>query len=175
MTFEILDDGIKKIAKDAFDSLLQPFAEGGLAKKCKIVYPPKMSLCNNCEPSPIGNKSSNKYLHGGPIPFPIGSICPACGGNGYIAQEASEDMYFTTKIIEKPYFQLGIDVNVPDGLLRIKGFIRDLPKLKRADYILHDIDMSGYLNRKYKMYGEPTSKSNIVQGEYFEAYFIRVQ
>ena len=73
-----LSDDVKKIAQDAIDDLIDQ-----LGKDCLLVYPPLPSACVNCVIDPIGNKSSNHWTSGGPMPFPNGSICPLCDGRGY--------------------------------------------------------------------------------------------
>lgn len=173
MVIRIITDDIRNIAAEAFDSLLQPMDDGGLAKPCLLVYPPRMTACSNCLQDPIGKKSANRYRHGGPIPFGNG-ICPACGGNGYFAQEESETLYLSTKVIAKKNYELPVEVSLPDGLLKVKGFLVDAPKLQRADYILHNTAIDGYLHRKYKKHEEIVSASNIVQNRYFTCVMIRV-
>src|SRR4051812_2361781 len=66
-----------------------------LGTKCTIFYPPIQSGCPNCQSDPIGQKSSNIYLNGGPSPFSAGQVCPYCAGNYYLAVESSEVIYMT--------------------------------------------------------------------------------
>lgn len=174
MVFPIINNEDLAFAQEAFDSMLQPFGQGGFAKPCLLVYPPKISPCANCEPSPIANRPSNIYRHGGPVPFPMGAICPACGGQGTFAEEVSETVYLKTSIIKKPFSNIPVQVNLPDGLLSVKGFLIDAPKLQQADFIIHNTALENYQTRKYKLYGEIDSPSNIVQNRYFTAILIRI-
>ena len=68
--------------KDNIDAVIDTFG-----KTCRVYYPPKQISCVNCILDPIGNKSANRYLHGGPIPFRNGALCPVCNGVGYRAEE----------------------------------------------------------------------------------------
>ena len=52
-----------------------------------VVYPEKRERCGNCITNTIGGRSANFYRSGGPISFNRGSICPLCGGVGFITTE----------------------------------------------------------------------------------------
>lgn len=147
-----------------------------LGKNCKVVYPPKMVQCNNCVRDPIGNKSKNIYLHGGPIAFPMGSICPVCEGAGATrAEEVSEIIRVIVHWNPKKYQNVKLDnTRLADGVVSIKGHIADLPKIKTMDYFIPHIEIDAYANFKFRLSSEPISKGNIVQGEFFTALLERV-
>jgi hypothetical protein len=172
-TIFTISDGIRNLAKDAFSDLINQ-----LGKPCKLIFPPKMTACANCIPDPIGNKSSNRYNTGGPAPFPMGSICPVCGGKGQIATENSRVV--TLLINEDPkQFDKSLQLNnsniyYPDGTIQAKGFIADLPDVLKCTEMIKDTNIQPYIEYRYKRYGEPLSPGNIVQGAFFISLWTRV-
>jgi len=172
-TIFTLSDDIKNLAHAAFTDLINE-----LGKRCRLVFPPKMAPCANCVIDPIGNKSSNRYVNGGPAPFPMGSICPACGGRGRIATENSRDIILLVN--ENPkQFDNSLKLNnaniyYPDGTIQTKGFIRDLPDVLKCTEMIKDLSIQPYIEYRYKRYGEPLSPGNIVQGAFFVCLWTRV-
>lgn len=165
-TIFTLTDDVLNIAKSAFQDLME-----ALKKPCLVVYPPKMIACGACLPDPTGKKSSGFWRDGSRIR----GVCPHCGGNYYKAQEVSETLYFLTEVQPKSFekFPFEVPMKDPGGLLQIKGYMRDLPKIQQCEYIIHDLNMRPYIEQRYKMYGEPISPSNIVKNEFFVCLFER--
>jgi len=163
--FELTDD-IRQIAAFAFDDLIE-----ALKKPCLVVYPPKMIPCELCTYDPVGKKSSGFWKDG----TRIRGVCPHCGGNYYKAQEVSETVHFLTEIQPKQFekFPFDIPVRDPGGLLQVKGYMTDLPKILKCEYLIHDLNMRPFIEQRYKMYGEPISPSNIVKNRYFICMFER--
>lgn len=126
-------------------------------------------LVNNCIADPIGNKSSNRWKTGGPIPFANGSICPLCSGDG----KRAEDTYDTIKLLcnwePKKFWNPVPSLNLRKGkgILQTKGFISDMPKILKADHLIFQTSMEPYLDNKYKLISEPGDRSNIIQNRYF--------
>lgn len=162
---------VKSIIQDAVDDVITE-----LGKNCLLVYPPKMVLCSNCTSSPIGHKPSNVWKSGGPIQFGQGSLCPMCDGDGRRAEEASETIKFLCEWDVKKFFRPihGIDLRIPRGVLQIKGFLTDLPKVVRCDHMILETAIDGILRAKYRLSGEPGDYSNIIQGRYFVAIWERI-
>ena len=73
----IINDEIKALFKNAISALLD---DAALTVPCTLMYGGKFATCSNCIYDPIGKKSANRYLSGGPIPFNNGQICPFCHG-----------------------------------------------------------------------------------------------
>jgi len=164
-----LTDDIKRIATDAFDDLLDT-----LGRQCRLYYPPKSIRCENCSLSLVGGKPSNKYLHGGPQPFPLGSLCPACGGNNIIMTEVYTDInLLITEDIAK-YKKLE-NINIPNGSIRTKGYVNDMQKVMQCDYMIKDHEQQGILYQKYRLYGEILMPGNIIKNRYFVCYWERFQ
>ena len=84
-----LDPDTRLVIQAALDDLIDEFG-----KDCLLVYPPRMVACANCLPG-IGGQPSNRWKHGGPIPFAAGSACPLCGGNGRRAEEVTEEIHLS--------------------------------------------------------------------------------
>lgn len=166
-----LDATTIQIMADAIDDMIFY-----LGKDCKLVYPPKITPCVNCVQDPIGTKSKNIYLHGGPYPFPQGSICPLCDGEGGTrAEEISEIVRFIIHWNPKTYQNIRLDnVRLAAGVLKIKGYLSDFPKLRACSYMIPHIDIAAYQNYRFRLSSEPVSGGNIVQGRYFTALLDRV-
>lgn len=147
-----------------------------LGKNCKIVYPPRMVSCENCEFDPIGNKSKNIYTHGGPISFPFGSICPVCEGAGRLAaEEVSEVVRVIVHWNPKKYMNTKVDnLRLKNGVISIKGHIIDMPKISMMEYFIPHIEIAGYGDYRFRLSSEPISQGNIVQGKFFTALLDRV-
>ncbi len=146
-----------------------------LGKNCRIVYPPVITPCTNCLRDSIGNKSKNIYLHGGPFPFPQGSICPVCDGTGSTrAEEVTEVTRFIVTWSPKKFNDAPVDpARIAKGVIEIKGYIIDMPKISRMSYLVPHIDIEGYAHYRFRLVGEPISPGNIVQGKYFVALLER--
>jgi len=165
-----LDADVKNIIRDAIDDLILE-----LGKDCLLVYPPKMTLCVNCVSDPIGHKPSNRWKNGGPMRFPLGSLCPLCNGEGRRAEEVTETLRFLCEWDPKKFLKpvQGVDLRVPYGMCQTKGYLTDLPKVLRCDHMILQNNISGVLRLKYKLAGEPGDYSNIIQGRYFVATWER--
>jgi hypothetical protein len=165
--FEITSE-IRTIAENAFLDLFDQ-----LSRTCRLYYPPIMQLCNNCVIDPIGNKSSNRWLDGGPMPFDLGGICPGCGGEGYHAQETYTDIQLLINEEPKKFAYFG-NVSIPDGNIECKCLVEDFPKIQKCDYMEKDTRASSYLRMKYKMVGEPIMPANIVQRRFVITLWERI-
>ena len=123
-----LTPDITKIASDAIDDLIDQ-----LGKQCTLVYPPVWTVCTNCVFDPVGDKSANRWVSGGPIPFTDGAVCPLCDGAGKRADETTE--VITMLIANQPshYFaKLPSNIQLPSGRIQTKGYLSDWPKVIRA-------------------------------------------
>lgn len=171
--FSITSD-IKSIVTAAFDDLLINEQDGGLGKTCLLVYPPKSIPCENCLINPTTGKSIGRYRHGGPAPFKQGR-CPLCQGEGRKSSEATEEITFGVNWDVKTFvFPIqNIDLRVPHGFVQTKGYLKDAPKVLKADHLVIQLPIAPYLRQKFKLEGEPVDTSNIVQGRYFYALWRR--
>jgi hypothetical protein len=168
----IIDDATRAVIASALDGFLLPADQGGLGKYCRLVYPARVTPCSNCVIDPIGKKSANRPRSGAPVPFSAGQPCPVCSGQGTIASEASETLVFGLTWEPKKFVlpaPAALDLRTPNAACQVKGFLKDAPKLMKANYVVLDTQTEGVLRQKFKLAGEPGSPGNIVQGRYFYA------
>jgi hypothetical protein len=130
----------------------------------------------NCVYDPIGKKSSNRYLNGGPLPFPNASVCPMCSGSGKRASEQTEIIQLAIEWNPSQWIKLGDqNIRLPDGTILTKGYINLIPKVKKAIEMIAAIDIEGLNQYRYKLYGEPVDRYSIFKYHYFEAYWERIK
>lgn len=165
--FTITDD-IRNIASKAIDDLIDQ-----LGKRCRLVYPPTYTLCPNCIFDSIGNKSSNHYKHGGPVSFDSG-ICPMCNGVGREATFPTEIINLLCAWTPKEWFILPENLRIPDGDLQTKGYLADLPKIKRCVEMVMEVANEAYGHWRFKLAGDPIEPGNIVQGRYCVCLWKRI-
>ena len=113
---------------------------------------------NNCVYDPIGQKSSNRHLNGGPIPFPFGGLCPVCNGIGKRPVVTTEDVDLIVVYDPRDFIQFSQNtssVNNPSSLMQTMSKIELMPKLQTAKSIKVSKDIEGYFNRTYERVQEP--------------------
>jgi hypothetical protein len=168
-TIFTLTTDIKTVTSQALDDLMTE-----LGKNCQLIYPPKWAACVNCVFDPIGQKSSNRWVNGGPAPFPEGSVCPVCNGAGQRAEETTETIKMLVRS-EPAHFWVKAPpgVNVPAGLIQTKGFFTDMPKVLQAQQMVVQPELQAIIRYRYTLVGEPLDIGNIIQGRYFVAMWQR--
>jgi len=168
--FDIADI-IRDTCQDGFDDILDL-----MAKPCKLTYPESFIDCVNCVYDPIGKKSSNRWVTGGPMPFHAGSICPICNGDGKLATENSENIQMSINWGQITFGKnMPINIRIPmGGVIETRGYLTDLPKVKkcRSMSILGDIAPYGHFN--FKLDGEPSDPFQFIPGRYFIANWVRI-
>ena len=159
---------IKAVITQALDDLITE-----LAKPCRLVYPPRFVTCANCVFDPIGQKSSNHWINGGPMPFADGMNCPLCNGNGRIAQEVSTPINLLCAWEPKAFFHPipNLNIRAPYSVVQVKGYLTDMPKILECSYLVFETPIEGLLRKKFVLMGQPGDRSNIIQGRYFVATF----
>ncbi len=169
-----LDDSIKATIQDALDDLLVNGAEGGLGKTCLLVYPPRYIRCENCVLDPNSGRSVGRWRHGGPMPFSA-SRCPMCQGEGRKAEEVSEEMTLLCNWDARKFVTPipNVQLRAPYSLVETKGYLKDLPKLIKCDHMVFQIPVSPIVRQRFKLVGEPSDRSNIIQARYFVAVWER--
>lgn len=161
------DADTKSVIQDALDDIVLE-----LGKDCLLVYPPRMLACANCLPG-IGGQPSNRWKHGGPIPFAAGSACPLCGGSGRRAEEVTDTVHLSCEWNPKEFKYIFPDVEIRDefSTLWTKGFLSDAPKIVRADHLRMQVPVEGVSVRKMKLQSMPSDRSSIIQDRYFVCYW----
>jgi hypothetical protein len=148
----IISSDFKALFTDAISALLY---DDACTMPCTIYYGiTKYEDCVNCVFDPTGNKSSNRFQDGGPLPFPFGSICPMCNGNGKRGVESSENINLMVIWDAKEFINVGT-VNDPDGMIQTVTFASNMPTLKRAKELLVATEISSYNRYRYERVSEP--------------------
>lgn len=165
-----LDAATKAVITQGLDDLITE-----LGKDCKLIYPPRMVNCTNCIQDPIGKKSSNHYLHGGPVPFSGVSTCPMCNGEFKIARENSESIKMLCAWKPRDFFLPvpNLNITIPMSYVQTKCYLKDLPKINRAQYLQFQVKTEGIQNKLFELHGEPGDVSNIIQDRYVVATWKR--
>ena len=151
MAIFTIDSQLIQTYQDSIDTIINE-----LGKNCILYFPPKVVTCYNCVYDPIGQKSSNVYLNGGPAPFANGAICPLCGGDGNIASEQNRVIKMTLKWNPKDFKNYNISINHPSNICKTKTFLTYLSDIKRCDYIVIDSDQITSQDMRCYRIGEPS-------------------
>jgi hypothetical protein len=152
----IITAEFKQLFNYAIDALLEDTA---LTVTCRIYYgTTKNTQCPNCILDNNARVSANQYKPGGPVSFATGSICPMCGGIGFIASDTSET--FNMAIIygynRTKFIQTG--QNLKEGVFYVQSVCKldRFPNLKNAKEAVFDTSVEGIGKYKFERYGDPT-------------------
>lgn len=127
-----------------------------------------MVFCINCVYDPIGRKSSNIWISGGPAPFPSGQICSLCSGVGTRAEQVTKTITLLCHYDPKKFVtKLPTNVEVGAGAVETKGYLTDLQSVLQSREMIIQPDLSPHIKWRYKLASEPTNPSNIIQSRYF--------
>ena len=133
----IITSDMKKLFGNAIRSLLEDTA---LTVPCTLYFGiTKYEACSNCIYDPIGRKSSNRYLTGGPVPFRNGGICPVCNGNGKKPVISTENLNLAVIYDYKDFLGIKTPVNAPNG----------------AKELQPSTEISNYANSRFERITEP--------------------
>lgn len=170
-----IDTATKQVIQDVLDDFLVNNADGGMGKTCLIVYPPKVTRCTNCIYDATTNRSSNRPRSGGPVPFAMGGTCPLCSSKGMMEEAVTEEITLKCNWEFKKFYSPPGDLKlrVPNSVVETKGYLSDLPKLLKAQYLVVNLPIAPYMRQSYTLLGEPGDPGNIIQGRYFLAYWER--
>lgn len=146
----------------AYYDIVDSFIDEDFGVTCSIFYKSERVACS-C--------SQNHNLYGGVSAF-NNSDCIYCGGIGYKEQENSETIKLRVYSDEYRKKWIQTPVNTPDGTIQVIGYLTDLDKIKRADYIVVNIEKQGIERFKYKLFGEPFTHG-FKHSRYFIGYFER--
>lgn len=168
-----LTPAILGIASNAIDTLINE-----LGKPCRLNYPPILKPCPQGCPLPAGaRQATDIWRTGGSVRPGNLSTCAVCGGTGQVAESQTETITLLCNFDVKPWNNMDLPEEVsfrnPAGLCITKGFITDLPKVKRCLNAVLATNVEPYMRCTYKLHGEPIDNSNIVQGRYMSCLWIR--
>lgn len=167
----VLDNQISSPTRQLMDDMINSFS-----KNCRVVYPPIVTSCPNCQAAPpIDNTINSTWLTGGSVMNPIAGICSVCGGKG-ISQQNSDIITGAIYWNPKHFGNLKIDnLRLAKGLLKFDGFLTDLPKIQKCEYLIPDTDNEAYIHYRFRLCEEPISSNNIIKGRYFSSLWERIQ
>ena len=149
----IIDSNFKTLFNNAIFAILE---DDALTIPCTLEYGvTKYENCTNCVYDPIGRKSANRYQDGGPAPFPFGTICPFCNGNGRRPLTSSENVKLAVIFEPKQFLEINTPVNTADGFIQTLAKKTMTPKLQKAKEIIVATDLSGQFSHRYQRVGEP--------------------
>lgn len=170
-----IDADTRRVILGVLDDFLADSEDGGLARKCLVVYPPRQARCENCVYDQSSNRSSNRPRSGAPVPFAVGAACPLCSGRGTREEAATEELVLKCtwefkKFLSPPQ---GVDVRLPNSVVEVKGYMTDLPKLLKAQHLVVGLPTAPYLRQAVTLIGEPFDPSSLVPNRYFVSYWQR--
>lgn len=152
----IFSPELKNTYNSAIDALL---ADNGLSTKCILSYSGEKNniACNNCVFDPISRLSANLYNGSGPKPFPEHSICPVCMGMGQQTNDAKTDIVYLAVLFDSRYWlKWSSDtIKIPDGMIQTICLSSLLPKIRSANDLTVDPDLSKYGSYVYERAGDP--------------------
>ena len=149
----IIDSGFKSVFNNAISAIL---ADDALTISCTLDYGiTKYENCGNCLYDPIGQKSSNRFQNGGPAPFPFGTLCPLCNGNGKKPVTSSENVNLAVIFEPRQFLEMSTPVNTADGYIQTLATKSMTSKLQRAKEIVVATDVSGFFTHRYQRGSEP--------------------
>ena len=170
-----IPDDIRQFVQDGVDDLLNEYGH-----TCTLYFKEEYVECTNCVYDPIGKKSANRFITGGPMPFPRGSICPMCSGSGGVkadVQSATITLWIEFDPVEWRKFDIP-GIRSADGLIFSQGFMKDLPSVRSCTHMriqskAGQPSTDGHIKYRYTLASEPIDDSDIVQGRYFTALWKR--
>jgi len=107
-------------------------------RTAKLVYPEKKEACPNCYLDTMGTRtrSVSKYKTGGPIPFERGMPCPYCGGKGYKAIEATDEITLRIYWDRRSFVKVTENIDIPNGAIQTIAYMADLDKINKCKYLI---------------------------------------
>lgn len=160
----IITDEFKQTFADMINAML---AEDGVTVPCQLIYPNTLWVkCPNCVINPVTGKSSGVYNGTGPIPF-TKAPCPVCYGEGKKPDENTETIYMAIIWNYRKWLPTAIPIPTPEGYIQSICHINLLPKLKRADSIIVNTNISEHVKHRFIREGEPNPAGDCFQKDVF--------
>lgn len=140
---------------DLYNTTVSDMIDYNFGVPCTLYYGTNKELCPNCIFNEATGHSLNEYKVGGPVPFDSG-VCPYCNGEGFVDNQATEDIKLRVYFARKDWVKIELPINIRDGAIQTIGHIADMPKCKRANKIQVCTDISAYNTYTFELAGEPT-------------------
>ena len=158
---------------DKYNEICDDFINLNFGQTCRLLYPPKRTACENCVYDTITQRSSGVYKNGGPVSFSFG-ICPWCDGVGFKETENTDDIKMRVYWERRSWIKINIPINIPDGMIQTIGFMTDVPKIKQAQVVIINPNLSGIQTWSYTLSADPVPHGLGPSKRYFIAYWKRV-
>jgi hypothetical protein len=139
---------------DLHEWVTDEFIDGELGVTCTLIFPAKRAPCDNCLFSTDTNRSANIYKTGGPIPFANHGICPRCQGRGLLEEPSTESMRLRVYWEASDWSKMGMAIADPEAVCMVIGYMVDLTKFERANFILLNDELKNIRNYKCSRSGE---------------------
>lgn len=146
----IITPAFKATFNNMIDALLETTA---LTVPCRLSFGvTKNTACANCILDTITKISSNRYKPGGPVPF-SNSVCPMCGGAGFIPVETTES--FNMAVIWQRSKFIDVGIKVPTLGVQTVSHITRFPSLSKCKDIFFDTNIEAIAGFTYQRVGAP--------------------
>lgn len=148
--------------------------DGPTGQNVSLIYPPRVTQCDNCITDVDTGLSAGIYNGTGPISFTNHTLCPRCGGQGKFAIEVTSTIRLRIYWTPKDWIIVpNVKFTEPDGMAMTIGYMGDLPGLEHAVALLLNKDLSGMTRYKCQRMGEATPYG-LRQNRYFIQYVRRI-
>ena len=169
-TFLILPSGLRQDFVAAVTDIIEV-----AGRSCRLFYPSIMIDCPDCT-APVGGYSSNYFENG--TTFNSLAECASCGGSHTIEKEASyEDVTMLVRWNPQKWWKSPItdqmQLNTNYGFVLTRGFLTDLPKIRKANYMVLNSPITDYEGGRFVLDGEPVDENNYGAGNFLSAIWRR--
>ena len=146
----LISNDIKQDFRNAINELIR-----GCELPCKIYYPPtKFTTCTNCQSTEVGKRGPNPFNPGGSGKH-VG-LCSVCNGARKIPVENSESINLIVLWDYNRFEELASLLKSPDGTVQTFCKIGLIEKIKRAEYVVFNIDIQAYAIHEFVRDSEPS-------------------
>lgn len=155
-----------------YEEFADDFIDDNFGVNCTLIYPSRRIFCSNCVFDQIGQKSANRYKHGGPAPFNFGN-CPTCGGEGYKEEEATDTIKLRVYYNSKNWIKVASSIDVPNAAAQVIGHLKDMPSFEMANEIIVNEPQENYKSWKFSRASDALPHG-FKQRRYFVAFLQRI-
>jgi len=158
---------------DDHEWMCDELIDGPTGQDCELIFPPKLTECDNCLLDPTTGRSSGIYKDGGPIPFDDFRVCPRCNGVGRSEVAVTDDIRLRVYWRPRDWIKIpNVVIEVPENTVQVIGYMTNLTSLIKADRILVNRDLKGIIRWYCKRKGE-AAPWGLRQNRYFVQFLER--
>jgi len=133
---------------EKWEEQIDSFIDNDFGVPCTIVYPSRRIPCTEC--STRNKLGPNRNSHGGPMPFNFHQ-CALCGGDGFKEEEATDNIQLRVYYDRRKFRVInGTPIEIPDGMVQVIGYLRDIGKFERANHFILHKNIEGLGTSRYK-------------------------